>query len=321
VSATSTVPFIKADTRSGSHILCTSTESSGSDALGQPSPLPSEMAPPRRGGAPRSGALATSQESTQPRSSPCFPLAHSDAGHPGSQSRPQPHLKHHVLEQFAAPEPRVVTCTVRYRLTFNMLRDEYDGDAVDTEKIEGLRSTDLPALQSALREAGGSGELTVQPGGVGKGAGGPGVELVLEVAERMFNDGASVLALGAALWALVRRVTSNSSRQLSIQDPDTLGVLAVSATPEARQRLIGSHMMTPTCLTGGGPGMGTDARDVWVTPVILPTGDVWAVFSSHSGMVLGEVTVPAEWTAARGQLEPDQARDVFAALNAGPAAE
>ena len=111
------------------------------------------------------------------------------------------------------------------------------------------------------------------------------------------------------------RVKRRGDRRVQVQDPKTLGFLAASAKPDHELRLAGAELVTIVCLTGGGPGMGTDLRDVWATSFILPSGDVWVLFSAPDGGILGEVTVPARWTPGRGEIAGEEVARTYASLN------
>jgi hypothetical protein len=182
---------------------------------------------------------------------------------------------------------------MEFRLTFGVRGNEYDGDDYSLDPESGLTPETVPSLAEGLT----ADLLSVGPGSVGKGASGPGIELVLTVAERAMNDGASVAAYGAILWQLVKRVRARQERELAVQDPATIGALALGINERSQEQLRGAHVMPSVCFTGGGPGMGTDIRDVWATPVVLPDEQVLVIFSSPSGMILGETTVRPEWTS------------------------
>lgn len=153
-------------------------------------------------------------------------------------------------------------------------------------------------------------------GSVGKGAASVGVDLVLHIAEQVLNDGASVFAWGTVLWALNKKVQRHRGRTLAVQDPVTISALAAAACPQNELRLTGAYMSRSICLTGGGEGMGTDIRDVWASSFVLGNGDVLVLFNSPSGLVLGEVTVPPEWSNERGFLNAAGVIAVFKRLNA-----
>jgi len=199
-----------------------------------------------------------------------------------------------------------------FRLTFGLFRDEYGGGAVELDGIVGLQHQDLTEIEA---EAAGA-CLTVEPGSTGKGAAGPGVDLVFHIAEQITNDGASLIAWGTALWAVVRKVRSKRpGRALVVKDPVTIGALA-AASFETSQSLVGAQWLTPVCLTGGGPGIGTNSQDVWATTLIRTDGLLQVIFSSPAGVILGSVVVPtgADPTAPRSR-EPQEVARLFREAN------
>lgn len=60
--------------------------------------------------------------------------------------------------------------------------------------------------------------------------------------------------------------------------------------------------------------MGTDARDVWGSSFATNDGWVLVLFSSPTGLVLGHVAVPSEWSGA-DMRTPEQVRDLFSQTN------
>jgi hypothetical protein len=200
---------------------------------------------------------------------------------------------------------------MEFRITFAVLGGEYDGTEVDLARVEDASAEAVDEAQQRDPAA----TVSVQPGSTGKGAAGPGIELVLHVAEEVLNDGASVFAWGTVLWAIIRLVRRRGNRRVQVQDPKTLGFLAASAEPNHEHRLTGAELVTTVCLTGGGPDMGTDLRDVWATSFLLPSGDVWVLFSAPDGGILGEVTVPARWTPGRGEITGEEVARTYASLN------
>jgi hypothetical protein len=200
---------------------------------------------------------------------------------------------------------------MEFRITFAILSGEYDGTEVDLARVEDASAEAADEAQQRDPAA----TVLVQPGSTGKGAAGPGIELVLHVAEEVLNDGASVFAWGTVLWAIIGRVRRRGDRRVQVQDPKTLGFLAASAKPNHEHRLVGAQLVTTVCLTGGGPGIGTDLRDVWATSFLLPSGDVWVLFSAPDGGILGEVTVPARWTPGRGEISGEEVARTYALLN------
>jgi hypothetical protein len=200
---------------------------------------------------------------------------------------------------------------MEFRITFAILPGEYEGEEVDLAQVEDVSAE--AAAEAQQRDPGAT--VSFRRGSTGKGAAGPGIELVLHVAEEVLNDGASVFGWGTVLWAIIRRVRTRGDRRVQVQDPKTLGFLAASAKPDHERRLAGAALVTTVCLTGGGVGMGTDLRDVWATSFVLPSGDVWVLFSAPDGGILGEVTVPARWTAGRGEITGEEVARTYASLN------
>ncbi len=200
------------------------------------------------------------------------------------------------------------------RITFAVHRDEQTG-GVANHAAEGLRPEDLAGLNEVLAATGLVGSLRVEDGEVGKGASGPGIELVVSLVERGLTDTASILGVGTVLWALIVKVQSRRERRVEVQQPEAIGALAVAAAISPAGGLTGSRVGQSVCLTGGGPGGGTDSRDVWATPVSLSSGDVRIIFSAPSGLVLGDVVVAPAWTAERGELDSVSALATFNRLN------
>jgi len=216
------------------------------------------------------------------------------------------------------PAPDWDTGAVDLRLTFGVPPTDIDGKGAlpAPAEVEGLTLADLTELSSGIDAAV---RLSTEPSSVGKGASGPGIDLVLHLTEQVLTDGAALFAWGSALWTLIRRI--RPQRRLAVQDPLTIGALAAAAQPMNESRLRGAHLTGTVSLTGGGVGMGTDARDVWATSFVLANERVLVLFTSPSGLVLGEVTVVPEWTSRLGQLDSATVADAFARSNeriAGP---
>jgi hypothetical protein len=184
----------------------------------------------------------------------------------------------------------VYALTMNFRLTFALFNDEYGGDLVELERVVGLQEQDLPDIEA---EAAGA-FVSVEASSTGKGAAGPGVDIVLHVLGHVNNDGASLITWGTVLWAVVHKVRSKRpGRTLAVKDPVTVGALA-AASFENRQSLVGSQWLEPVCLTGGGPDIGTNGLDVWATTLVRVDGLLQIIFTSHSGLELGSVVVPTE---------------------------
>jgi hypothetical protein len=125
---------------------------------------------------------------------------------------------------------------MEFRITFGVLGGEYDGTEVDLARVEDASAEVADEARQLVPAA----TVSVQPGSTGKGAVGPGIELVLRVVEEVLNDGASVFAWGTVLWAGIRRVKRRGDRSVQLQDPKTLGFLAASAEPDHEHRLAGA---------------------------------------------------------------------------------
>ncbi len=198
----------------------------------------------------------------------------------------------------------------KFRITVALHDDEYDGNRVDISQVPGLREQDLHEVQELLPRT----VLSTEPGEVGRGASGPGATLVIDVIERTVNDTASLLAWGAALLAVIRRLRRRHARTVNLDDPGTVAAVAAAQVLTLHDRLRGSRFISSTCLGGGDPRMGTDARDVWVSTFATDDGWWLMLFSSPTGLVLGEVAVPAEWSGHEVRTA-DQVRELFDQAN------
>jgi len=168
------------------------------------------------------------------------------------------------------------TGAVDLRLTFGVSPTDSDGMGAPPApaEVEGLTRVDLTELSRGLDAAV---RLSTEPGSMGKGASGPGIDLVLHLTEQVLTDGAAAFAWGSVLWTLIRRI--RPQRRLAVQDPLTVGALAAAAQPMNESRLRGAHLTGTVCLTGGGVGMGTDARNVWATSFVLDNEMVLVLFT------------------------------------------
>ncbi len=190
------------------------------------------------------------------------------------------------------------------RLTVALTSDEYDGDVVDVvvERVAGLRADELGEVRALLPA---HVSVRTEPGSIGKGYSGPGA--VLAIAGAVLNDGASFLAWGAALLQVAQHLRQkNANRRLNIDDPRTIAAVAAARATPLADRLRGTHFLGGFCLTGGGPGMGVDARDTWVSAFGSQNGWVVAIYSSPSGLFLGSTIVSGEWDPSMGHRR-DQA--------------
>lgn len=177
-----------------------------------------------------------------------------------------------------------------FRITVGLDEGEYDGQFIDITRVFGLRKDDLLELSRLLPGA----RLSAEPGEVGKGAAGPGATLVVEVLERVVN-GASFLAWGGALLAAIKWLRTRHNKRPNLDEPRTIAAVAAAQQPLLHDQLAGSWFAMSVCLTGGGAGIGTDARDVWASSFVTSDGRVLVLFSSPTGLVLGHAMVPSEW--------------------------
>jgi hypothetical protein len=183
-------------------------------------------------------------------------------------------------------EPRNLD-PMRLEVVWGVREPETDGDVVYLDRVVGFAPDDVEALRGDLPE----GRLTVEPGGVGKGASGPGVALVFEVAEHVVNDTAGLIGIGVALREVILRVSKRRGRRPAIANEAALGALAAA---EAANQLAGARYAHTVPLNVD-PGVGTDERDVWAACFdVWEEGLVYVIFMSPSGLVLGQVRVPTE---------------------------
>ena len=131
----------------------------------------------------------------------------------------------------------------------------------------------------------------------GKGASGPAFAIVVEI-ERWATDAASVLALGTGLVQLIRALAKNGRHQAVIEDPNTLGAIALAETqvsgPMADTELEELNFVSTVPITAF-PGIGTNGSDIWAACFKARSGDAVVVFLSPTGTWLGKVRVPAEY--------------------------
>lgn len=127
--------------------------------------------------------------------------------------------------------------------------------------------------------------------------------------------GASLYVWGSVLRAIIKRVRKRGERALCVGEPRTISALAAGASEANRDRLNGALHLSTICATGGGAGVGTDIRDVWITTFLLPDENLWMLFMSPSGLVLGSVVVPPEWTSQRRNSNARDIASEFERLN------
>lgn len=168
-------------------------------------------------------------------------------------------------------------------------------------RAAGFTAEDLKALKDD--------RFSAEGGSIGKGAAGTGVALVLEMAEHVLNDAASLAALGALLRAAVKRVSARRKRGPAVASPDALAALAAY---HARESLPDEARYVKTVLLNGDPGMGTDERDVWAVCFAEHFQLAHVIFTSPTGLGLGYVRVPTEWYVEGGELRTRGEADIAA---------
>lgn len=177
---------------------------------------------------------------------------------------------------------------VEIHLNFTLTHDELTNPRLNFETLNEVVQIDIDQACAAVPGA----SVKVTPGSVGKGAASWGVELLLSLSIVANMDG--LIDLGQKLAKLVGKLTDNGARrQLVVRDAATAGVLAVGAF-EPSSDLTGGTILASVCVTGGGLGIGIDARDIWVTSVRRPNQSVLLIATSASGEVLGSFTVGAQ---------------------------
>lgn len=194
-----------------------------------------------------------------------------------------------------------------FELTFGPAEEIYGTQGeLDISRVPGATDEDLDELRAMLPGV----RVARRPGSIGKGASGPGATLIFEFGERILNDGASMLAYGAALMSVVTWLKSHRQKHVNVDDPAAAGVLA-AAQSRASEELVGAYHTGTVCISGGGPGLGVDVRDIWVTTFALPDQWYLVIFTSPSALVLGEVKVPSEVDGKGKRRTGGEVRDLF----------
>jgi hypothetical protein len=199
--------------------------------------------------------------------------------------------------------------TTRLEIAFGAgYDDEQTNGAAHTDQVHGLRPHELPELEALVAGA----SISVEPGGVGVGASGPGVIAVLTIAQDVVADAAALLTVGAGLRALIKRVCAKRRREVAISDPTTLGAVAAAGAPQLREHLIGTYFDSSRIVVGPPDArVGTDDRHIWASAFVADDHAV-VIFVAPSGLVLSTVIIPfacyfdgASWVW-RGQSDIQQ---------------
>jgi hypothetical protein len=104
-----------------------------------------------------------------------------------------------------------------------------------------------------------------------------------------------LIDLGQRLTTIVKKlVGSQSQRHLVVRDPTTAGILAVGTfTP--RSNLGEGTVLGSYCVTGGDPGIGFDAHDIWDTSSQRSDQSILVIATSADGVAPGLFTVKSEY--------------------------
>jgi hypothetical protein len=181
---------------------------------------------------------------------------------------------------------------VRFEVTWSAEEAELEGDVVALDRARGLTVDDVEALSA---EAPAEATLTTSRGGLGKGASGTGVSLVLEIAEHAVNDVASLIGIGYALRALISKISDRRDRHPGGANDATLTALAAAETAAIADAADDWYHTRTVPLTTSGES-GTDLRDVWASTFLSESrGVIEIVFLSPTTRHLGTATVAAEW--------------------------
>jgi hypothetical protein len=179
---------------------------------------------------------------------------------------------------------------MRLDVTWGAKEAELDGDAVAVERAVGLTHMDLEDAPVPPDMA-----VRAQYGGTGKGASGPGVALVLEIAEHVVNDVGSLIGIGYALRTLISWVSQRRGAEPACASAEALAALAAASSPILSENPEAWYHTRTVPLTTDG-GIGTDMRDVWVSAFVNEqAGVVQLVFSSSTTRYLGHAAVATEW--------------------------
>ena len=168
------------------------------------------------------------------------------------------------------------------------------GTPLNVREVTGLSQSEADSL---LANVAGYTGLIARGSSQGKGSSGPAFALVVEL-ERFGTDAAALIAIGSALWQLIRRVARKVESHFVVEDPNTLGALA-AAENQQRDPFDFSELeelrYISTVPVTASPGIGTDPGDIWAACFRTKTYDAVVVFVTRHGTWLGRVRVPAEY--------------------------
>jgi len=167
---------------------------------------------------------------------------------------------------------------------------ELDGGAPLLDRAVGLAVADLAEIPLPPNTS-----ARAASGGIGKGASGTGVGVVVEIAEHTVNDLASLIGIGYALRALVSRISQHRESAPASASASSLGVLAAAETPALAEDADAWYYARTVPLTTDG-SVGTNMRDVWAAAFVNERrGLVRLAFYSSTTRYLGSAMVGTEW--------------------------
>ncbi len=182
--------------------------------------------------------------------------------------------------------------TSEFRVTLGAMLEEIEHGVVRLDALVGLGPEDLRTLGNEAQA-----DISVRQGGVGVGASGPGIELVLAFAS-IPGDLLALIEIGKRIKSVIKKIQGRDKRSVTISDSGTLAaVAAASASDDLLAQLKGTRLMSVRNLSGGEPPNwnGTDTRHLWAVVFEHETqGYAWLLFMSPSGLVLSHCQVPLE---------------------------
>lgn len=190
----------------------------------------------------------------------------------------------------------------RVVITWGAGPDEMEGDELIVARATGFAPEDLEDITAPPGVG-----ISVEEASVGKGASGTGIGLVLEIAEHVINDAASLIALGYFARSLISKIANRRGNQPANASPTALAALAAAETSSLVDAPHGWYHARTVPLTTDGSS-GTDMRDVWASAFVDDSrGVIHVVFSSSTTRQLGVAVVGREWffDGAAGHIRSD----------------
>lgn len=166
-------------------------------------------------------------------------------------------------------------------LNLSLTREELNDSRLYHDGFSEVVRIDTDEVRAFVPQA----TVDVSRGSIGKGVANWGVDVILVITTLANMD--ALIDLGARLVKLVSRLTGvESHRGLVIRDATTAGILAIGRYGPPSDLAEGEILGT-RCVSGGSPEIGFDARDVWVTSVLLSDRSILEIRISAAGEFLG----------------------------------